>query len=510
MAGRGLAYSIVAASMLVAASPAPAAPAKLDPARIEALKTFVRHSMDELGIPGAAIAVVDHGRILFEGGFGVRRLGDPAPVDAHTLFMIASNTKPLTTLLLARLVDQGKLAWSEPVVQAYPGFRLGDEATTDRVEVRHLVCACTGMPRRDYEWGLNSRPDTPAANTFALLATMQPTTPFGKAYQYNNLMAAAAGYVAGHALFPEKELGDAYDAAMQRELFAPLGMHETTFDFARALRGDHADPHGFDADGNPAPAALAPDYMEVPYRPQGGAWSSAHDLIRYVRLELAEGRLPGGRRLVSAENLLARRRPGVTIDDHSFYGIGLIGDTGWGVPVFHHAGADPGYKSDFVFIPDADVGAVILTNGDGGDALGRPFIAKLVELLYGGTPQAEARVTASARRIRTEAATLRKTLTIPADRDLASALAGTYANPELGTITVSQDGDGTSFRFASWGSKVGSRRNDDGTASFVTIDPTTAGIEFVASRRNGAHTLLLHDGPTDHLYVETNPVTPLR
>jgi hypothetical protein len=101
-------------------------PHPLDADRIATLKAFVQTSMGELGIPGSAIAFVDHGKVVFEGGLGLRELGNPAPVDAHTLFMIASNTKGLSTLLLAEFVDEGKITRDVPVTQVYPAFRLGE------------------------------------------------------------------------------------------------------------------------------------------------------------------------------------------------------------------------------------------------------------------------------------------------------------------------------------------------------------------------------------------------
>src|SRR5205085_8588924 len=113
------------------------------------------------------------------------------------------------------------------------------------------------------------------STTFDLLAATEPTSGFGEVYQYNNLMASAAGYIAGHLLYPDRELGAAYDAAMQKLVFDPLGMHETTFDMNRALASNHASPHGNDIDGNINLASM--DYTGVPYRPAGGAWSSATD-----------------------------------------------------------------------------------------------------------------------------------------------------------------------------------------------------------------------------------------
>jgi CubicO group peptidase (beta-lactamase class C family) len=121
-----------------------------------------------------------------------------------TLFLAASNTKAMTTLLLAELVDEHKLRWDELVTEAYPEFRLGDANATRQVLVKHLVCACTGLPCQDFEWLFNFARATPALS-LASLGTMQPTSRFGKIIQYSNLMAAAAGYVGTSVISPNQE-----------------------------------------------------------------------------------------------------------------------------------------------------------------------------------------------------------------------------------------------------------------------------------------------------------------
>ncbi|HEX6773426.1 MAG TPA: serine hydrolase domain-containing protein, partial [Acidobacteriaceae bacterium] len=273
----------------------------LDAARVEQLKQFVEESRKELDVPGVAIGLIDHGKVVFAGGFGVRELGKPDPIDADTLFMIASNTKALTTLMMARLVDQKKFGWDTPVTQVLPSFKLGDAATTKEVLIKHLICACTGLPRQDLEWLLNSQNATPES-VMAELGTMQPTSKFGALFQYSNLMAAAAGYTGGHALYPDKELGAAYDAAMQTQVFGPLGMKKTTFDEKAALARDHATPHSLDVDGHTAIAGMGINEAIYAARPAGAAWSSVDDLLRYVQMELANGVLPDGSRYVSEQN----------------------------------------------------------------------------------------------------------------------------------------------------------------------------------------------------------------
>ncbi|MGO4411272.1 MULTISPECIES: serine hydrolase domain-containing protein [unclassified Brevundimonas] len=475
----------------------------LDAARIEQMRAFVETSMAELGIPGAAFALYDQGKIVYEGGVGVREVGKPEPVDAHTLFMVASNTKSMVTLLLAQLVDEGKLRWDQPVTEIYPAFKLGSEATTRSVLVRHLVCACTGLPRKDMEWLFNTPPGTSASTTFTQLAATEPTSGFGEVFQYNNLMASAAGYIGGHLVHPDLELGAAFDAAMQDKIFNPLGMKDTTFDSARAERTNHARPHGDGLSDKPQIATMDLNYAAWSDRPAGGAWSSAHDMILYVENELRQGALANGGRIVSAENLLARRAPSVPTGEDAFYGMGLQTTQTWGVPVVHHGGSLAGYKSDIMLLPEAGVGAVILANADNGQMLLRPFMRRLVEVLYDGKPEAAADVAGAALRTRTAMAEFRSRLSTPPAAAPTAALAETYFNPDLGRLTVRREGADVIFQLVTLSTRVASRANDDGTVSFITIDPTNEGLEFVVADKDGQRALITRDSQHEYVFSET-------
>jgi len=475
----------------------------LDAAHIAQLKSFVETSMQELGIPGASIALVDGGKVVFEGGFGVRELGKPERVDENTLFMAASNTKGMTTLLLSELVDEKKLRWDEPVTDAYPKFKLGDADTTKRVLIKNLICACTGLPRQDLEWIFEFKNATPESS-LALLGAMQPTSKFGEVFQYSNLMAAAAGYVGAHLVYPDKELGAAYDEAMQRKIFDPLGMKSTTFDMARALHGNHAIPHDDDIDGKPSLADMAFNYSIMPHRPAGGVWTSAHDLIRYVQLELAQGKLPDGKQLVSAENLLARRQPQIALGEDSTYGMGLMVDRTYAVPVVHHGGSLAGYKSDIMFLPDSGIGAVVLTNSDTGGMMLRPFMRRLLEVVFDGKLEAATDVASAAARYKAYIVKERERLVVPADPAYVKQLASRYTSKELGTIDVLNKNGVTTFDFGEWKSAVASRKNDDGTISFITIDPTNNGFEFVVGERSGKRVLIIRDGQHEYIFTEAS------
>lgn len=473
----------------------------LNQARIAELTRFIEQGEKELGVPGVSLGLVQGGKVIFADGVGVKELNGNQRPDGDTLFMIASNTKAMTTLLLAKLVDEHRMTWDTPVTQLMPSFRLGNAETTRSVLVKHLICACTGMPRQDLEWIFDYGKMTPAS-TLALLGTMQPTSKFGELFQYSNLMAAAAGYTGAYVLYPQMELGAAYDRAMQTYVFDPLQMTLTTFDSQRAFAGNHAGSHSQDADGRTAKAMTAINDAVIPARPAGGAWSSVNDMLKYVSMELAEGKLPDGTSYISKKPLLERRAPQVWIDKDDSYGMGLMVDKTYGVPVVHHGGDLTGYHSDMIWLPEQNVGAVILTNGDPGWLIRTRFRRKLLEVLFDGHPEADALLEADGKSYFAELAAERKLLTIPADTNESAKLAKRYTNASLGEITISTSGAATVFDFSgNWKSEVGSRKNPDGTISFITTVPGAMGFEFVVG--SGAkRTLTIRDAQHEYVFEE--------
>jgi CubicO group peptidase (beta-lactamase class C family) len=331
---------------------------------------------------------------------------------------------------------------------------------------------------------------------------MQPTSRFGELYQYSNLMASAAGYIGGHIYAPSLELGAAYDQAMQKMIFDPLGMKSTTFDMARAQKANHASPHGDDVDGKPAVASMRFNYSIAPHRPAGGVWTSSHDLIRYVQLELDRGKLTNGKQLVSEENILARRKPQVQTGEDQSYGMGLSIDNTWGVTVVHHGGSMAGFKSDLMFLPDHGIGAVLLTNSDTGGMLLPPFLRRLLEVVFDGKPEAVGDVDGRAERYKAVTAKERQRLQVPAAAEPVGKLASRYSSGPLGDLAVRKQGTAVIFDFGEWSSTVASRKNDDGTISFITIDPTINGLEFVVADRNGKRALVLRDGQHEYVFSE--------
>jgi len=189
-------------------------------------------------------------------------------------------------------------------------------------------------------------------------------------------------------------------------------------------------------DGKPAKAMMDVNYAVIPVRPAGGAWSNVRDMLKYVQMELDEGALSGGERYMTKDTLLARRIPQVSIGQDMTYGMGLMVDTKYSIPVVHHGGDMIGYHSDMMWLPQHNVGAVILTNGDPGWVLRTVFRRKLLEVLFDGRPEADADVAAQAKSYFERLAADRKLMTVPAAAEDAGKLSSHYANDALGEITV--------------------------------------------------------------------------
>lgn len=473
----------------------------LDSARIAELGKFVENAQRVLGVPGVSIGLIQGGKVVFSGGFGVRDIAKKDKVDGDTKYIIASNTKAMTTLMLAKLVDEKKFTWETKATSLLPSFKLGDADTTERVLVKHLICACTGLPRQDLEWLFQFAGQTPET-AMKTLGTMQPTSKFGELFQYSNPLAAAAGFIGGHVAFPKLEIGKAYDEAMRTLVYEPLGMKSTTLDFKAAQKGNFAIPHAQDIDGKTKPAITAVNESVIPVRPAGGSWSTVNDVLKYVQMELDEGKLPNGKQYISKEVLLARRAPQVALGGDASYGMGLMVDKTWGVTVVHHGGDLIGFHSDMMWLPEHGVGAVVLTNSDPGWLIRGIFQRKLLEVLFDGEREADAEIATRGKAFFDQMATERKLLTFPAADADAAKLAAHYENAALGEITVSRTGPNTFFDFGEWKGEVASRKNPDGTVSFVTTVPGLAnGFEFVVG--SGAkRTLTTRDGQHEYVFQE--------
>lgn len=414
-----------------------AEPLPLSDELLAELEAYIVEKMEELEVPGVAIAIVQGDEIVYAEGFGVSNLETEEEVTPETLMMIGSSTKSLTTMLMGSLVDEGVFDWDTPVVEILPSFEVLDPDITEQITMRNLVCACTGVPRRDVEWIFNADELT-AEGVIESLATFEFFTDFGEAFQYSNQMVAAAGYIA--ALAAGGEYGNLYQAyveLMQERILDPMEMSSSTFSFDEVRKEEnHATPYTLDL--------LTGEYVEVPLEreellvsmaPAGSMWSNVLDMGNYLITELNEGVAPNGTRVISAENLAVTWEPQIAISSEASYGLGWIIDEYKGLRVIHHSGNTLGFTSALAFMPDIDIGISVLTNQQG-SLLNEAIRIRLLELLFEQPMEFDALIDFSVEQTERALEEVRENLQESVDVEAVEPFLGTYTHPALGQLVL--------------------------------------------------------------------------
>lgn len=473
----------------------------LDAARLEKLVAFAEEARKQTNVPGVALAVVQDGKIVLEKGLGVRERGTNEPVTPSTLFMIGSMTKPLTSLMMARLVDSKKFAWETPITKLMPTFALGDPEATSRVTMAHTVCACTGLPRWDMEFIFESKGSTPASR-IELVRAMKPTTGFGETFQYSNLMVASGGYVAAMTATGEKDLRRAYAEAMTSEVLRPLGMSSTALDLDVAQKREHARPHGrtLTFDTQPIPTEYERGVDSV--MPAGGAWSTVRDISRWLLLELGNGKLDG-KQVISEANVLERRKPRVKISAKQSYGLALFIDESRGLTAIGHGGNTFGFSADATFFPEHNIAFIMLTNAQAANAYMAAVRRRLVELLFDATEEAEKGLAFG---IKQQAESIKKQLTeitMTPEAAFVDPILGSWSNPRLGTIEFRREGTGVSLDVGEWTSTVGEHKDQSGVRRLILTGPPFAGLAFWPQTTEGKPTLLFETAQQKYVFERT-------
>lgn len=397
---------------------------------------YVEELRVNLEIPGASVAVVQDGRVVYTGGFGVKELGGEEPVTAETLMMIGSTTKSMTTMMMGSEVDDGLMTWDQPVVEVLPEFAVADPELSETITMRNLVCACTGVPRRDLEFIFNAN-ELSAEDVIASLQEFEFFTGFGEAFQYSNQMVATGGYAAAAAAGGDwGDLAAAYDDEIRERVLDPIGMTETTFSFNEVIEnGDYATPHGANLTPAYEPIPLSLEETLIPIAPAGLAWSNVTDMAKYLQTQLALGIAPDGTRVISEENLLETWEPQVAVDATTGYGLGWFVGEYKGLREVSHGGNTFGFTSDLAFLPDEGIGIVVLANGQGTNLFNEGVRIRLWELLFGQPMEHDAEIE---RAVKDASGTVEEIIAgldaVPAR--VAAEVEGTYTSETLGQVEV--------------------------------------------------------------------------
>jgi CubicO group peptidase (beta-lactamase class C family) len=430
--------SLAVPTAMVAPSPtAGDAQEKLDGAKLTELETYIVQSMELAKIPGMSIAVIQNGNVVYIKGFGVRNLGEHEAVTPDTLMMIGSSTKPLTTMMMATVVDNGLMKWDTPVTSILPSFAVASTDLTRQLEVQHLVCACSGMPGEDSALFL-SKMDT-AEDLFRSMRKIAPVSGLGEKFNYSNQMVAAGGYIASVAAGgPKDDLTAGYITAMQQRIFDPIGMAATTFSVQQVqASNNYALPHGLNLERNYQPLDISAEKFVSSIMPAGGAWSTAHDMSRLLITLLNQGISPDGSRVVSVENLSKTWEPKVDIEKGSVsYGLGWILENYHGMRMIHHSGNSMGFSAELAFLPTNRLGVVILTNAESAGDFISAIRSRLFEITFGYPYQYDAIFTRSLVASQNGIANFAKSLLPGIDVQVISPYLGNFTNEKLGEINL--------------------------------------------------------------------------
>jgi len=330
---------------------------------IQKLDSIYQKALIDWNVPGMAIAIVSDDSVWLSKGYGVTDITTRQAVDANTLFALASNTKSFTSTALAMLADERKISWNQKVVEILPWFKMYNPYVTAEMTVEDLLSHRSGLKTfsGDLIWygSTYSREEI-----IQKIQYLKPVYGFREHFGYSNLMFITAG-----ELIPALT-GTSWDDFIQNRILNALNMKRSTLHVSGLHNLDNiAQPHTY-VNGEP---------RQIPWLdwdnmgPAGSLISSANDMANWLQMNLSKG-VFGQDTLVSKRQLFDLWSPRTILDvspgsmamfpETNFKSYGL----GWslmdynGYKVIGHNGGYDGMISQTFFVPEANVGVVIMTN----------------------------------------------------------------------------------------------------------------------------------------------------
>ena len=338
--------------------------ARAQEAPLQGFDDYVNKALKDWEVPGCAIAIVKNDSILYAKGYGVRKLGDPTPVDEKTLFAIGSASKAFTAASIAMLVDEGKIKWDDPVTKHLAGFQLFDPYATRELTVRDTLSHRSGLERGDLLWYGSSYDRDEIVRRVRYL---KPGWSFRSRFGYQNIMFLTAGQII------PKVAGKSWDNFVRDRIFTPLQMTSTSTTITTLKNSDNvATPHDkFDGKVQPVPWRNIDNIG-----PAGSINSNVVDMAQWVRLHLGAGKYKN-EQILSSGAIKEMHMPQTVIrvegaaekinpETHFMnYGLGWFLQDYRGRKVVQHGGNIDGMSALVAMIPEENLGLVILTNMDG-------------------------------------------------------------------------------------------------------------------------------------------------
>jgi CubicO group peptidase (beta-lactamase class C family) len=374
---------LVAAAMAAAKAPPPSPAQKL--AGFDAWMEKTLHDWNGVGI-GVAVVVGDE--VVLAKGYGYRDYGKKLPFTPQTVVPIASNTKLFTAVASGTLVEEGKLAWDEPVKTFVPAIRFHDDALDAAVTLRDMLAHRTGITRHDTIWYKSA---FTRQELFERLRFLEPKEPIRTLFLYNNMMYAGVGYI------DELLSGRKWERLVQERILDPLGMANTDFSIEAMTAGtDFGVPWTERRDSF--------ELYQIPYyadaegvAPAGAINSNLEDMTKWLRALMNAGKL-GGRQVLPAAVLKETLAPSIAMPNtqletrgwgellNSAYGMGRWTASYRGHLVAFHGGDINGFHSQVAMAPNDGFGVVVLVVGDHTAPLYNVVMYQVFERLMGLAP----------------------------------------------------------------------------------------------------------------------------
>jgi len=321
--------------------------------RLDLLVEQLEQQRQTAHVPGMAIAVVKDDEVILTHGFGIANIEKETPVTPETIFAIGSSTKSFTSTLVGMLVDEGKMAWDDPVTKYLPYFQMNVESDNedDEPTLRDVLSHRTGFTRMGL---LFASGQIPIEEVLLDATKAEPYVPFREKWYYSNVMYMSAGVAAA------KAEGADWDTLVKERIFEPLGMDSTTTSVTQAKK-DSRLASGYLWDEDLQAYEYKPMRNVDNIGPSGAINSNVLDMAQWLRLQLGRGEYEG-RRLISEENLRETWKTQIDITENVGYGMGWMIREWEGQLVIEHGGNVDGFSAQVAMLPESNLGFVLLTN----------------------------------------------------------------------------------------------------------------------------------------------------
>lgn len=351
--------TVVGASALARTPAGPPLPTEFDVARFESM---AQQLVADQTVPGLALAIVHNGRVLSARGYGITDVRAAEPVDAHTVFRLASLSKGFAGTMAGLLVHDGALRWDSRVSQYLPDFTLRDPGAAQQLTVADVLSHRVGLSRNAYDRDLESYVDYHTLTRKLANAPLQCRP--GTCYSYQNVAFSLIGDIVFGAT------GTFYADAVQRRLLKPLGMNDASVGLAGIQSSARwAKPH-VRGRGGWVSTMPKPTYYEV--APAAGVNASASDMAQWLLAQT--GHRPD---VLPAPLLATLHRPLVETPGETHgsawrrtrvssagYGLGWRVYNYSGHEIVFHGGAVQGYRGVIAMVPGRNLGIAMMWNGE--------------------------------------------------------------------------------------------------------------------------------------------------